>query len=308
VAPKQFSVLKVPIGKALALQKYGHFPNIFSRTSPSLRWRIAYGCLWISDFTIESSGGHAYRVPLDDLYLFDRKDGLDRLGSRFAKKFPGDPQAVGFGTWPFQPCYDLLERYTEDHQEFLAASNHKLVPDAHFDFLPTSKQSCLLFLLWKGNISVWKAEAKWSKERGFWGWHEWQLTWSKTPIEQFTPGFREWFQVYGGKDGSYYFVTQSGKFYVSSKPAKGERKAEAVWTDAKVPIKTVISDTASGKEFAFALPAGKTGQPVYFELAGKITPIKFDPKAIKLPKVEEPLKTVLGYARFLLAEKKIAGK
>jgi hypothetical protein len=80
---------------------------------------------------------------------------------------------------------------------------------------------------------------------------------------------------------------------------------EVAWTDEKRPIRAVITDTASGKGFAFALPAGKEGDPVYFELAAKVQPQKFDPKTIKAVTVEEPLKTVLEYTQVLRAEKQI---
>ncbi|HVS37052.1 MAG TPA: hypothetical protein VMS17_15940, partial [Gemmataceae bacterium] len=52
-------------------------------------------------------------------------------------------------------------------------------------------------------------------------------------------------------------------------------------------------------------------KPFYFEPAEKLTPIEFDADAIKPPvnaaelKAPEPLKTVLGYAHFLVDQKQI---
>jgi hypothetical protein len=181
------------------------------------------------------------------------------------------------------------------------------IPEHYFDFLPTGKDTVLLFLLSKGKMVVWQGRGQLVDKRKeiAIGRDAWEISWSKEPMATLTPAFLEWFQVYPGKDGGFLFLTESGKLYSSPKPEKGEGKIEASWTDEKRPIRAVVADTAGGKEFAFAPPAGKEGEPVYFELAARVQPRKFDPKNIKPVALEDPLKTVLEYTQVLRADKQI---
>ncbi len=126
------------------------------------------------------------------------------------------------------------------------------------------------------------------------------------------PCFNERFHVFV-RDDDWFFVTDSGKVFLSRKPDKegGERKLEAVWDDAKRPIVAAVIDADTDKTFLFGRPTDEKAKPFYFELSDKPKPAEFDADAIKPPqnaaelKAPEPLKTVLGYAHFLVDQKQI---
>lgn len=79
-----------------------------------------------------------------------------------------------------------------------------------------------------------------------------------------------------------------------------------LWDDAKRPIIAAVTDASTNKTFLFGRPEDKEAKPFYFELAEKPKPTEFDADVIKPPlKPPEPLKTVMGYARFLADQKEI---
>jgi hypothetical protein len=171
-----------------------------------------------------------------------------------------------------------------------------------FDFLPTGFTRFTLFVLWKDKIHVWPCFGVKSTGDDT----EYDVKCTEDKDEMIGVDFKESFHVFG-KDRTYYFVTQSGKVYCSPKPAgKGKRKAEALWTDEKSPIRAVISDTASERTFVFTEPAkkdAKDGQRVYFELAEKIETKPYE--RVAGDGLTEPLKTVMEYAQVLVKDKKI---
>jgi hypothetical protein len=142
---------------------------------------------------------------------------------------------------------------------------------------------------------------EWNKKEAAWGEGKWSVG------ETFPVVFHEPFQVAShGED--YYFLTASGKVYRSPKPEKGkERKTEAVWEDAKRPVVAIMQDADAKKSYLFCKP-DKDGTGVYFELSAKPAECPYDAKRIKPGKPDDPLPAVLGYAKILLADKKIKEK
>ena len=123
--------------------------------------------------------------------------------------------------------------------------------------------------------------------------------------EEIKVTFKESFHAFISST-DYFFVTESGKLYVSHKPAdKGPRTVEAVWQDAKKPITHVITDADQNKTYAFGdnqQPGQKKNQEkFYFKLQGaepKLT--YFHRGQLQAAQVEEPLKTILEYARLIM--------
>jgi hypothetical protein len=165
-----------------------------------------------------------------------------------------------------------------------------------------SEVSVNFFVLRKNKMHVWVCFSRKSRN----GSEEYEVKCAEEKEELLSVNFKEAFQVFG-KDGTYYFVTQSGKLFWSPKPgSKGARKAASLWTDEKSSIRAVISDTASERTFVFTEPAkkdAKDGQRVYFELAQKIETKPYD--RVPVDGLTEPLKTVMEYAQVLVKDKKI---
>ena len=177
----------------------------------------------------------------------------------------------------------------------------------HVDCMPVDANTLLLFLLWKRELRAWRGE--WvdmtDPEKA-------RVKWAQEPVLRITTFFDEPFNFYlYGTSACLFLVTETGQLYVSRASENGERKFEVVWNDPERPIRVMISDAESGKDYAFApAPSDRPeeGQCVYFELAEKVKPVRYDLSRLKPVKVVKPLRTVLPYARLLFGELLPQGK
>src|SRR5262249_17460236 len=119
-------------------------------------------------------------------------------------------------------------------------------------------------------------------------------------------GFHEPFFAFGDAAAPY-FLTRSGKLFQLGLPAKGEPKVTKVWDDAKRPLREALVDADAGRTFLAGpdLADGRQGRCFYFEPAEKPKPLPFDRTALDPVKAEEPLKSSLEFARFLLKQGKL---
>jgi hypothetical protein len=177
-----------------------------------------------------------------------------------------------------------------------------------YDYLPVAKDKVKLFLLGPGaakrgkepswSFAVHSCQASFNKEIGHWERHSW------VDEGKIAVAFREAFQVLG-KGDDYYFVTSSGRLFVSRKAAKGkQRSCVPVWSDASRPIRAFITDADADRAFLFVGPAKGGGRPAFFELSDRPRLVEYDPRSAKpLKEGPERLRRVTHYARVLLAHK-----
>jgi hypothetical protein len=178
---------------------------------------------------------------------------------------------------------------------------HPIVKGAHVDCLPLNEKSMLLFLLWEHELLAWRAEWKDLEDR-----EKTHVEWSDKPVLKIATDIHEPFTLYG-TPARLFLVTESGALHLCLNAEKGGRKTEPLWTCDPRPIRVVISDVASGKDFAFApgKPGSKGDSSVYFEITEDLDPVVYDPAKLKPAKDDETLKIVVEHARLLLADKKI---
>src|SRR5207302_10262082 len=133
------------------------------------------------------------------------------------------------------------------------------------------------------------------KKEEKWKWEAWKKT-ESLPVQ-----FQEAFQVVARAE-TCYFLTASGKLYVSKKPEKGkERTMEELWTEKEQPVVAFVQDADNDRTFVFTKNKKKGEKDVYFELDGKPKPLTYDLSDAKPPKdLQEPLKTALPYAKILI--------
>ncbi len=223
---------------------------------------------------------------------------------------------------------NILDYTYEAVRRFVSHRDKVTTPDPPFadyeffyDLLPVKKGPCDFVVLAseplqeeieltrKDTIFPLSNTGKWQNAKeplkpmlGFWHKNEggqWALV-DKVK----NPCFNERFHVF--PDGTtYYFVTDSGKVYVSKKPDKGERKLEEVWIDKKRPINGAITDTASGKTFLFGAEGNDSPKLFYFELSEKPELCEFERKSLVDTKLLPPLDIPTTYAHLLAADKKI---
>jgi hypothetical protein len=303
---------------SLAGGKAATSPSCAYAQVPPLRWSVGHSHVWIYDNFCTLQGVVGYGVQ-DRLQRFQ----LDELiKGRLLTAPEARPEVAQL--FPFMcggPLRDI--RLLMSHIEF--------DPELHSDYLPLGPDSVRVFRLTnvRGRVmpvdedgglgavrTVFEKEEKkepgwsfrtydfkgeWDAKKKEWGDGKW------TEGEEIAVGFKEPFQVAAvGYD--YCFVTESGKVFRSPKPDKGKgRKTEAIWDDAKHPVVAFIQDADADKSFVFC-KTDKEGKGVYFELAPKPEPCPYDGKDIKPAKPHDPLPAVLGYARILVADKKVKEK
>jgi hypothetical protein len=135
-----------------------------------------------------------------------------------------------------------------------------------------------------------------------WRLPEWDLE-AEMPVV-----FKETFHAVVLKS-DFYFVTKSGKIYLTKEPAKGgKRSLQLIHDEPTEPIEMIISDTDTGKHFAFCKAPDKKSKPSYFEIEEKFKKIAYDPKSVKQPIIEEPGRRLQLAARILVAAGKVNGK
>ncbi len=278
------------------------------------RWRISQGCLWVAG------------RPASTMVWFDRIP-LDRLEK------PDGNEAL-FHTWTLEPVYELAQRdlfrllketLVEGKTESLPKDDvgfpqSRTLWDAHYDLVPEGKTGLVVLMAWKKEIQVWrgtifpsdtleKRDLKWANAVKHVPTEE--LPKSPLPLEnhpvlRVRTEINEPFRAFQDET-HYFFATTSGKLY-ACRCTGDKQKTEFVWNDSQRPIQVVFTDNASNKTYAFtAAPKApdKDKPAVYFELAAKVQPVPYDPQRLPKAKPDDPLTTMLGYARILLRDKKV---
>jgi hypothetical protein len=266
-------------------------------------WRISHGCFW---------GGSVDKIELDKLDSYNPENTSPAANARRNDAGLALPGAIGFNP-------ELLVRDEYRRKNGL----HGLVSyeGIYSDTLPAGKDSLKSLILLDGHIRTWKGKYITDKKG------KWHTEWNPSVIEEIDAGFSEPFYVWA-KGADLFFVTKSGKLYYSKKPASGQRKATALWSDGsprrsavldpdsgsiqypdrdKNPIRGLIFDADSNKGFAFTRPKAedKDQHPMYFELAAPLTPRPYPGFKLDKPPDNYTLRTLMEYAQFLIAKKEI---
>jgi hypothetical protein len=180
---------------------------------------------------------------------------------------------------------EINDRYKESARKTAPKDTNEKPPDADRVYWGSAKDPL------KPMLGVWHYDTR----------RKWAL------VDQLkNPPFNERFHAFV-KGTTYFFLTDSGKVYMSMKPEKGERKMESLWDNDKYPITAALEDADTGKVFLFgkAHKGDMLGKDFYWELDETVRRVDYDPSAVKPIKTVQPLKTVMEYARFLADEKKI---
>jgi hypothetical protein len=284
-------------GKEIATYAIGgvHDPEV------PYRWRIAHGSFWGTGVRARRFLQFAQRIPVAEFDLFDARksselirQGINRRYGRQRDCYPHD--------WELSALQDLATAIGIDdagdlpHRPGGGNVQTKAVP-LPFDLLPVAQNTCLLFMLHQGYMTVDQGMSGEMKDGAV------NFSVSYKPVERFRAGFSESFHVYGSDD-SYYFLTQSGKLFVADRLAGGLRRAQVVWDDAEQPLVTALTDVDSDKTYLFS--GKRDANAFYFALGrGRGTQHFFSASVIQPSDADEPLKTVSECIQVLVAEKKV---
>jgi hypothetical protein len=287
-----------------------------------VRWHVGFGHFW--PLSCSQEFGEWDRA--EAIYRFDLPALLE--GKRAT---PEGVFADGLPAACFTGCAPLLEPVA-------LALHVRYAPRLYYDFLPVAEDRVRLFVLTnirgrleplgksgeaaaaridvdedqaaapRWSMEVYETRTRWDAKAREWRGDEWSR------VESVGVGFHEPFQMLARGEG-YYFVTASGKLFAAPKVPKGQaRVMRPVWADPRQPVVAFVTDADAGWTWLFCAgepeeakvaPAQKA---VYFELSEEPRPLRC--RADDLPKAEgdEPLRTVLRYARFLRDQGKLKAK
>jgi hypothetical protein len=280
-------------------------------------WRVVHDHFWLVYESV-TPVARVHRLPLDKISIpID-----DFIGGRIDMD------------WILVPLTALANRHVERYPFGGLTPPSYATKDGHYDVLPDDKDEIYVFFSWRGEIRVWRgfmrlvdlgAAKKQMVLRGEQPCIKWDnaiypKVEGKTvaeiekecaaedarPVLRVRSDMREAFLAYQDKS-HFFFVTVSGKLYACHKRGANQH-TELLWNDTRSPIRAVIHDTASQKTFVFTRAsqrADKEGHYVFFELAPKIKSFAYDPKTIPEFKPDDPLDTMMEYARILLKSKQI---
>ena len=268
-----------------------------------LRWRIHGGTYWENASGASTNSTAFAHVLLDDLKYFDPIKPIDIDVKEFKTS-----ERVYQSYWFLEPLDSLIRtvtqaeaarRYDQPGRGYMIT-----VEGIDYDLLPVGEKEGLLFVRHEERMRVLRGVYTGRDSQPDGG----NVKWVEAKADGFAVPFAEPFQVYGDRD-DWQFLTRGGSLYRSRKPAKGPRKLELEYASRDKPLRALLTDSATNKTFAFiAAPESPKGN--YFELSA-------GPKAARpytLPDakpdaaLDEPLRSLMGYARVLLADKKIEGK
>jgi hypothetical protein len=188
--------------------------------------------------------------------------------------------------------------------------------DAHFAFTIGRDSKLLVFLAWKGLLSLWSGKLPRVPEKDGLDlprihWDNWvqkheEESPDPKPFRQLSTQIQKPF--FASQDRTdYLFVTESGQ--VHCLPRQGMlKKTECIWKDARRPVRLLLEDNATGTTWAFAPrkdPRDKDLADVYFSLGSIITPIAYDPAGLPKWNLRKPLEMATAHARFLVKQKKV---
>jgi hypothetical protein len=275
-----------------------------------LRWHATKDAFYIADAWIVSIPcEYLRRYRLDDLVAGKVKSDLlaephTGPSSRFTLSCPGNVARLCCGTSNFNAkiFYDYLPAGDTGVRQFVLTNARG---EAHFggkgDLVARLRivQSEEERTNPKWSFTVHRCDSKWDKKDREWDTGPWSKE-EKLPVV-----FKEHFHALQ-KGDDYFFLTASGKLFVSPKPAKGKKRTiKAVHDDAKRPIQGVIVAPKEGKTHLFVESAKG---PAFFELSDKPKLQVYDPRKAKVPEGEAPLRHIMHKARVLVALGKLKGK
>jgi hypothetical protein len=264
-----------------------HIDDGFQSYHGPLRWRIAFGHWWSTNAGTEFGDKAMLRITLDDLPFF--------LPQRLQGRPEREKKYRGKSTnWWYDPIATI------------APPDGK--PGPVFDFLPTHADRGLLFVVYQRQLSIWEAKGV-PNDRPFGPgrFSTWDVKWEeKKDLAIRGLEFSEPFQVFAQND-RWFFLTTTGKLYIIRDEKQGGPGMARWWTEDDSPISALVTDTATGKTYAFTAPKPgvEKGRSVYFELAEPLGPKPYSVKPVDGINMVPSLKRTWELAHVLLAEGKI---
>jgi hypothetical protein len=215
-----------------------------------------------------------------------------------------------YGRWVW-PLPALTKKYEHERgAKFGPGAWKHPAKGVAIEFIPISENSLrvFFFVMKKKKIETWETEFAIEKKKNDKGRviEKTIAVADERNPETIESAFAEDFYVFKSK-AEYFFVTQSGKLYISPQPKKGEnsRAMRPVWDDAKRPINAIIEDADNDKVWLFAKPKNAEAKlHAFFEMKPDIRAESFDPAKLKRVDVEGRAKMLLEYLPLISAAKK----
>ncbi len=297
-------------------------------------WQLAHGCFWGHfDIEIRFQGvdwDQILRIPEEDLpyYAPDFKDRRGALAKKYPTEYKGidvklDDQA--FLRWEFFRNWWNIEGASSEAYDQVKLIGGFTYPKnvVNTAIVPRDAAELLCFVRSGSEVTIWHGKGKRLKRQkkqpaliGIRMTGYWETKWTKGSA--LPAHFREPFCAYvekrsspdGYEKNDYFFVTKSGALFV----AEEENflwSMRCLWGNA-IPLRAVITDTASKRTFLFAhldavrglKDAKETG--VFFQLGKTVRLNHFT--SPRLQRWKGNLERVEEYIRILADQKKVTIK
>jgi hypothetical protein len=180
-----------------------------------------------------------------------------------------------------------------------------------FDYWPLSDKDILVYLLRGTTLEVYEGRGRLVEDSDSKA-KVWKHDWRRREADDISNcPFKESFRVFA-KGDVWYFLTASGKLYISKKKPDGKgRSMTLLWDNKDQPIRGSIVFVDEDKTYLF----GKETRAIinatdffYMELCEQPKAKGFNAKDLKSLKGPEPLKTLAEYTQLIREREKLPAK
>ena len=163
-----------------------------------------------------------------------------------------------------------------------------------YDIIPTSEESCLLFVLNDRQMRVFEGNGRDGPKSVALGYAP-----VYKELNRFQMGFQEPFWVFGTRD-TFIFVSQSRKMY-TAKRGGAVSSIKTLWSDEDWPVVAAVVDVTADTTFFVAQERRPTGgrKCLRIDKDGKLTETAIDPRKMGTLPFGHPLETCVPFAKYL---------
>lgn len=264
----------------------------FKPQNRTLRWHIGGGCFWATGQEATLSLDPALRVPLSQIGRFELTTPKP-MREESARSKDGENVTL---EWNLTPGFNLWQ--AEIPVRSLENFQRRPVGEICYDFLPTSSESCLLFILHESEMRVFDGKRQPMPKSSVVN-----KDIEYRPLARFQLGVQELFNVFSCRD-KFVFVTRSGRLYFAKRGGK-ERSVNELWKDADWPIVAAVVDVGSNTTFflaqeIIAVPGRR--KVLWLDKNERLAERIIDPAKMEPLPFGRPLETCLPFFQYLKSE------
>ena len=270
-------------------------PLHFMRPDLGFRWHMGGDCVWVLGQGTTQVLDPAERVPIRELKLYDPK--------RPVRSGDDKPMTVTRSPMTWHLAIDLPAAGIHVSRIRDGIPEYQLPGEVCYDVVPTSQESCLLFVLNDRQMRVFEGDGRDGDKSVAFGYVP-----KYKQLSSFRLDFQEPFWAFGNRD-TFIFVSGSRKIYLAKRDAKPD-SVKVLWNDGDWPLVAAVVDVQGDKTFFLAQETAIGGgrKCLWIDKNGKLMEKPIDPTTMERLPFGRPLETCVPFARYLQAERLLTEK